>query len=315
MNSLIAEIFAVGKWNGMTFTVGDLEGIVKAFNQLKDFHKVPLKFGHNDEQPFTDGQPALGWVDSVWVENDILFAKLTDVPDAVFNAMSKKLYRHVSIELDMAVQHAGNDYELVLSGVALLGADIPAVNILKDLTAYMSQQKDRIAFSGKRRVFTVLEDNKMSDIDDLKAQLAAEKAKREQFERDNALLVEGQNKAKFAREKETLTAKLEDLVKSKTILPAKREEILKQWKDDDATVSSLSFTVGLLADMKASLPDTQSHGAQSGVESGKPDKIILSRINKMKTDHPSLSFAAAKEAVLKADVDLARSYITMTGEK
>lgn len=312
MNTLTAEIFASGKWNGMSFTTADLENIVTAFNQLKDVHKVPLKFGHNDEQPFTDGQPALGWVDSVWVENDILFAKFTDVPDAVFSAMSNKLYRHVSIELDMAVQHAGADYELVLSGVALLGADIPAVNILKDLTAYMSKQKERIAFSGKRKTFTY-EDTDMATVEELQAQLAAANAKVTALEGTNTQLATEQKRIKFAAEKTTLTATLEDLVKKSIIKPAKREELLNQFKEDDATVERLKFAASMLAD-NAPAHKEQEQGRQGKAEEGTPDLIIVSRINKMRGENPSLNFSAAKSAVMKADPDLARAYIKQTGE-
>lgn len=140
---LDVEIFAVGRWNGMEFTAEDLMDFANSFHNLKEVHKVPLKMGHNGEQPFTDGQPALGWVDDMWFSKDIgkLVAKFIDMPKIVYDAMKAKLYKHVSIEADFGVEHNGNFYNNVLSGVALLGADIPAVNTLQDLQAFMSKGK------------------------------------------------------------------------------------------------------------------------------------------------------------------------------
>src|SRR5690606_25974082 len=93
------EIFAVGKWNGLEFTEADLDDIVANFDRLKDIHKVPLKFGHNDEQPITDGQPAIGWVSRVYRKGKKLLADFSDVPSVVVEAIKKKLYRTVSVEL------------------------------------------------------------------------------------------------------------------------------------------------------------------------------------------------------------------------
>ena len=97
---LTAEIFAVGRWNGFEFSLVDLQRIAETFKALGDKHRVPLKFGHNNEQPMTDGQPALGWVTDVWVAGEKLMAKFSDIPEIVFNAMQKKLYNNVSVELD-----------------------------------------------------------------------------------------------------------------------------------------------------------------------------------------------------------------------
>lgn len=151
---LEVEIFAIGKWNGMEFEKEDLNMISAAFASLKEVHQVPLKFGHNDEQQMTDGYPALGWVKDVWVEGTKLKARFTDVPKVVYDAMQAKLYRNVSVELDMGVEHKGNYYTWVLSGVALLGADIPAVNTLADLQTYMS--RDELSFT-KRMEFTAIQ--------------------------------------------------------------------------------------------------------------------------------------------------------------
>lgn len=162
--SIDVEVFAVGRWNGISFDNADLNRIVEAFESLQDIHHPPLKFGHNDEQKMTDGQPAIGWVKKVWKDGEKLFAKFVDVPRIVYDAIQKRLYRHVSVELDKDVKHGGTEYPWVLSGVALLGADLPAVNTIGDLKKYMSRGDGRLEFT--RRVyfsFNVEEEHKMAD--------------------------------------------------------------------------------------------------------------------------------------------------------
>ena len=150
MNELIGrEIFAVGKWNGMEFSEADLDDIVLNFNNLKDVHRVPLKFGHNDEQPMTDGQPAIGWVSRVFREGKKLYADFVDMPRTLMEAVKNKLYRTVSVELLFDVDHKGNKFGHVLDAVALLGADHPAVNTLADLDALLAT---RTSFAGGRRL-------------------------------------------------------------------------------------------------------------------------------------------------------------------
>lgn len=138
------EIFAAGKWNGKVFKQSDLEQIAHTFARLRGVHQVPLKFGHNEEQPALDGQPALGWVQRVFVKGKKLIADFTNVPDLVIEAFKKKLYRTVSIELLLDVTHKGITFPFVLDAVALLGADQPAVNTLADLKTLMA----RTEFSG-----------------------------------------------------------------------------------------------------------------------------------------------------------------------
>ena len=165
---LTQEIFAVGTWNGFPFTLNDLRKMAASFMALGDVLKVPLKLGHNDEQEMTDGQPALGWVTGMSVNEETtppkLVAEFDDVPDVVFQAFEKKLYRSVSIELDFDVTHKGTPYEFVITAAALLGADMPAVNVLNDLAAFMSAKNSNLAqggyTAGKHLSFTTITGNR-----------------------------------------------------------------------------------------------------------------------------------------------------------
>lgn len=137
-----AEVFAVGKWKGKDYTTADLEQIAANFDTLKAIHKPPLKFGHDDAQQWfgqDDGAPALGWVSALRVSPDgqTLIARFTDVPDEVFQLVQGNRYRRVSSELYYDVPVDGKNVGTVLGAVALLGADLPEVNVLRDLTAYL----------------------------------------------------------------------------------------------------------------------------------------------------------------------------------
>lgn len=119
--------------SGITFTDADLDAMVQSFNDLQLAGRVPLKFGHNDAQPFTDGQPALGWVQKVWREGGKLFGTLSDIPTVIYSMIQKGLYKFTSIELLKDATQDGKSFPWVLDAVALLGAEPPAVSGLDDL--------------------------------------------------------------------------------------------------------------------------------------------------------------------------------------
>jgi len=337
---LTAEIFAVGQWNGMNFEKEDLNLMSAAFNSLKEVHKVPLKFGHNDEQPFTDGQPAIGWVGEVWVEGTKLMAKFIDIPEVVYTALQNKLYKHVSVELDMGVEHKGNYYTWVLSGVALLGADIPAVNTLADLTSFMSKD-DELSFK-KRVVFTATyietkkEDKVMSDSEEviaLKAQLAASRVETEKLATTNMSLEKDriENKAKFAAHEKAeshrkdvesrslLAAKLDAMVQDKKIAPFTREDFLNEY-DNAKDKSMVVFSVDKLEKTIDANPayfgaeQARNKADKLKNEDGKTaSEIVVERTREYMAKNGEKNFAVAKTAILQADLELANSYTKMEG--
>jgi DNA-binding transcriptional regulator YhcF (GntR family) len=143
------EIFAAGTWNGMTFTDADLDGMVAAFNGLGLAGKVPLKFGHDSAKPVKDGKPALGWVQRLYREGRRLMADFSNVPDAVMTAIREKLYKHVSVELLQNVKAGTREIPWVPDAVALLGADQPAVGILKELEALTMSARTVLRFDAR----------------------------------------------------------------------------------------------------------------------------------------------------------------------
>ena len=129
------EIFATGVWNGTTIKAKHLNEMASNHQLFSRKLRVPLKFGHNDEQPFTDGQPALGWVSRLRVEGNKLLADFVDMPEKVFQVIKAGMFDRVSAEVLFGVENGEDNVGTVLVGVALLGADLPAVTDLEGLAS------------------------------------------------------------------------------------------------------------------------------------------------------------------------------------
>lgn len=332
---MTVEIFAVGRWNGMEFTLADLQKIAATFAALGDNHKVPLKFGHNNEQPMTDGQPALGWVSDVWVENNKLMAKFSDVPDIVQAAFDKKLYRNVSIELDFDVQYKDTHYPMVLSGVALLGADLPAVNTLKELTHYVGQNA---GFSvGYRAMYSAIAGNNQGDnemdikelsdkldkVIDANTKLATEnaemKSKVAAFEASAKASTDAASAAKITAKRKEVTDVLEAAVKSGAILPAQREQFSTLLKlNDDAAVEGIELDAvkALVNTGKKAFSKEQGTSGNNKEQSAKsPDAQIADAIQEILAKGEAADFSTAQQMVFRRDPELARAYVTYNDKK
>lgn len=341
-NVLDAEIFAVGRWNkAWVFSASDLDQIVATFGALAAEHRVPLKFGHNDKQPLTDGQPALGWVTQVWRKGEKLMARFEHVPDTIVNLIKQKSYRHVSVELDVDVQDRhGRKHKYVLSAVALLGADRPAVSTLADLDTFVDDSASLFTAS-HREVFSAISGNRSKEDDMTPEELRVEIDKSMRPLNDKITALEGDNvklkeenarfkasaeaneseakKAKVTTHRATLTAKFEAAVKAKQITPAQREMGLKFMRiDQDDTV--LSVTAESVDDYikvnggKAKMNDEQGRGAGSGGGGSGGDgedagaKIVrLAQVEQAK--NPRLSFSDARNLVMRADPELAKAWM------
>lgn len=334
MKTLTAEIFAVGKWNDTEVTLDTLNELANNFSRLAEFVDVPLKFGHNDEQPITDGQPALGWVDRVWVEGEKLLANFTDIPKVVYDAIKAKRYKNVSIEALFDVEHGGTRYGTVLTAVALLGVDMPAVNTLKDLTTYMTAKN--LAFSShatfSKKPFNHSEDSNMdlkeaqAKIEFLEAELeakdkiiaghAAEKAtfsvEKAELEGKVKTLETEKEASTFAREKEDVTKDLEQLVKDGKILPAQRDDLLKEFTVENK--ASVLFTIKTLKGNATKVPGTGSSAKEDGDDNSQEglavDEKIAIKAREYAAEH-KVSFSAATSAILANDPKLAREYADM----
>jgi len=130
-------IFATGVWNGIKIGENELDQMVLSFEALKGVLTPPVKLGHDDKQEIAvqSGQPAVGWIGSVKRVGKKILATFTDVPTVVADVIKSKGYRFVSPEVLPSYKFNNQDYPWTLWGVALLGAEVPAIKTLGDLGA------------------------------------------------------------------------------------------------------------------------------------------------------------------------------------
>lgn len=337
------EIFAVGVWNDIEFSEEDLDDIVSNFEKLKDKHKVPLKFGHNDEQKITDGQPAIGWVEKVYKVGEKLFADFTHMPRTVYEAIKNKLYRTVSIELLFNTDADGAKFNHVLDAVALLGADHPAVNSLADLDALLATRTEfngghRVAFetiAGKPIKLTKEDD----DLDKKEVQAivdaALEPVKNENEELRASIKKKDAEIAKFTQDKEaetkrkkeeavklarkSVTAVLDAAVRAQTLTPAVREVYAKQiGLDDDERVVDINVeeVKKMFGVTKTDDGDHQQglHGkagdADKKFDDPEGELLVLTRKNRAAGE----TFQAAFMRTAEANPKLHKAYLDLNGE-
>jgi hypothetical protein len=183
------EIFASGRHNGDSYSDGDLDEMVAAFNSLD--YKPPLKSGHSEDRP---GMPALGWVENVRRMGSKLVADFVNLPDIVYNYIKEGRFNTVSSEVYWNLKRGGKNYRRALKAVALLGAEIPAVAGLRPLHELFSANDGEVHASEAVR-FHSQEDTEMTpeQIAELQAKVEAaekaaaeERAKREAAEKQYA---------------------------------------------------------------------------------------------------------------------------------
>ncbi len=157
------EIFATGTWNGHMIKVDDLVQMARNQQTLASKLRIPLKFGHNEEQAMTDGQPALGWVTRLRIIGNKLLADFEDVPEIVFQAIKSGRYDRVSSEVMFGVKLGEEEIGSVLIGVALLGADLPAVSDLEGLSKLVASLQ---ILPGEAAVFSFSAGDEVSKLED-----------------------------------------------------------------------------------------------------------------------------------------------------
>ena len=138
-------IFEAGEWKGgsLKYSVDRLQQIVESANELKD-RIVPYIFlGHSGAKGTErrSGQPAVGHLENVRLTGKRIVADLMAIPKQVYELIRSGGYKRVSAEIAHNWKDTVNDkmHERLLTGLALLGAEHPAVNTLPTTIADYSQ--------------------------------------------------------------------------------------------------------------------------------------------------------------------------------
>lgn len=136
------EILRTGKWHGTNcppdgceFTVNELDLLVQSHNDTSGQHDSPVKLGHDKDQKLLqeDGYPSAGWIKNLHRVGERLVADFVKVPKRIADLMRAGSLAKRSVEISRNFDVAGTKHPLMLTAVALLGADLPAVNGLKDI--------------------------------------------------------------------------------------------------------------------------------------------------------------------------------------
>jgi hypothetical protein len=227
------EIFAVGTYNGTKVTHQDLEDMVAAFKELKGHRDVPLKLGHTNNQKFlqSDGLPAAGWIDSLKKVGDKLICSIKEIPKKVKELIDSGAYKKVSSEilLNWIDGSNGQKYRRVLSGVALLGAEIPAVSGLNDFGKFYNETDNyeeiiNVNYSLLSNKISGEKDKAGNDTKDNKGELQhiKEERKMELEEKYSELKVTNEV---LEKEKKDLEKKTQDFASRESNLIAEKKEL------------------------------------------------------------------------------------------
>ncbi len=325
------EIFAVGTWNGFKFSREDLEEIAANTRGLmqRNRHKPPLKLGHDPDQSLlgqVDGDPALGWIENVRAQGDKLLADFVDVPDIVVRAMEGALFRQVSAEM----QHI-DPMGWMLTAVALLGADLPAVKTLEDLQVYLSERSEAgLAGEVQAACFSSTEPwikrakADLNEREPLERELNAlrqfkDQSLRDQADKDGEIRrLRQQAKTRvFAAAKEKALAPFEEEVRAGQLAPALRDEIAAALDRQAAGFgegAELSLPLALCQRLAGErLPrearafaDAGAPEAQTG--DGRIDEELVMTIHRLRAQNPDLGFTDAADHVFRTHPELARRY-------
>lgn len=133
------EVFAKGKWNGHEITDEDINNIVNGTNEIIDKIKPMVKLGHDDKQELLNksGFPAGGWITKLKRVGDKILVNIKEVPKVLYDLIKNGAYKRISSEIlyDYTEPSTKKSYKRVLSAIAFLGGNLPAVTNLKDIAA------------------------------------------------------------------------------------------------------------------------------------------------------------------------------------
>ncbi len=341
------EIFATGKHMGsevINITDNDLQEMVNSFNELQGvggFQPV-LKLGHDDVQKFfgaRKGAPNLGFVEKLRIEGSKILADFSNIPDALFDLIKQRRFNSVSIEMFPKTEFNGKQFKNVLTAVALLGAELPAVKGLKDLAATLFTEEietgfllpgDKIELKeqdmpfSQEQVDTLIDAAVAKAKDEAKAEFTV-KLDAVTTERDDA--IKGKETAQESLrtfeadiDKHNATAMVDKAIKEGKLLPVQKDPALAFAMNVSGTIKmgdKETSASKLFSDFIDSLPtkvDLSERG-QGGTDekfTSAADQIdALAKAKVAASPDGKMDYATARKIVLDEDEDLKARYINV----
>lgn len=315
------EIFASGIWNGHEFNSEDLEEIVENTNGFlkKGTNKPPLKLGHSTKQILkgqTDGDPALGWMDNVRKVGNKIVADFKNVPEIVSKAIKQKLYDKVSVEMKRTPEVG-----FFLTGTALLGADLPAVKKLDDLSNYLASDNDKsetfdFSFSIVEPTFQQ-EEAKEEMTEEVKGnslelEFAEVKKQNEEMEKLLAEYKEKEIKHLFSEKKEDVMKSFREDSKNGLLMPAILEKIenaldeqIGNFSEDSEIVFSSSLVREIADAYSQKLPEGEQASSEVVEENSNPVVAFSDKVKEIQ-DNTGKTYSECSEIVKRRHPELVK---------
>jgi hypothetical protein len=125
-----------------------LDEIVDNFYKLREEIRPPIKLGHEEEQNLIqkEGYPNAGEIINVKRLNNTkkIIAEFSNVPEEIVTLIEGGQYKRVSSEIYVDyIDSKGESHGPALRAVAILGADIPKIKTLKDLTLIYNSEEEQ----------------------------------------------------------------------------------------------------------------------------------------------------------------------------
>lgn len=287
------EIFAAGTWNGDTYTEQDLDEIVRAYGETREYLKPYVKLGHKQNDLLrNDGLPAAGWITALRRVGDRLLATFSNVPGKIAELIRRRAYGRVSSEIYVNPVIEKKQYRYALKAVALLGGETPAVGSLNDfIDLYgLSIESRAVGFDSETPTVTInysrrekqmnevtIEQREYSElqrkavtVDTVTAENEALKTQVKEFsqqvaEKETELTqlrefkknAEAEGVKRFSAE---VTAFFEQAVKDEKITPAQKEKYFSKAAE---SAESFEFVKGLIEDLPAKSQEYSKSGTQA----------------------------------------------------
>jgi hypothetical protein len=124
-----------------------LDIIISNFHKLKDTLSPPLKLGHDEKQALVQnsGFPSAGWITGLKrkVATNKLLAYFSNVPEQIVQLIESGAYRRISAELynNYIDPDTKEEFGPTMRAVSILGADVPRIKTLDDLTVIYHSDK------------------------------------------------------------------------------------------------------------------------------------------------------------------------------
>lgn len=341
------EIFKVGTWfasgKKMKITGDNLDEMVASFEALntKPGFIPALKLGHSAMQKFfgnNQGAPRLGFVEKIWRAGDKILANFSDVPDVLVDLIEKGRYNQVSVEVFPKYEFEGKVFKNLLTAVALLGAELPAVKGLKDLASslfvaeefdseqarieyteedqmekFTQEQVDALTEAAIAKAIKEAETKFTEDTADLNTRLAAQDEEIKGLREDKEKAAE--DAAKFAETQRTsqLKALFDQGVKDGKFLPKQEESVMAMAAGLAKFNENGKTEIQLFEEYIKNLPkavDFKEHleGTGDDKDGGTAGEQVHAKTVEVMSKDAKMEYSAARQIVLSADPDLKKRY-------